>query len=88
MYMPHEARATKGNLTRMFYDGIFLGMYGKTGEFLVGTDKGALKVRTIRRRPLDERWSASQLRTIKGTPWCPLGDDTEGPVGVHPRLRR
>ena len=41
--------------------GIMLGVRAISGEFWVGTSEGVLKIRTIRRVPIDKRWDTNLL---------------------------
>ena len=60
-----------------------MGTLMRTGETIIGTDAGALRVRTVRRMPEDKRWSKEAVNNIKGTPWAPSGDEEEKPIGVR-----
>ena len=51
-----------------FLDGIFLGMRLRSGEILVGTTKGDIKTRTLRRRVEEEQWDNEFARSFKGEP--------------------
>ena len=57
---------------------IWLGIREESGEVIVGTSDGVIKVRTVRRKGSEEeRWNIVQLNEMKGTPWEPqLGVDT------------
>ena len=53
-------------------DGIYLGMINRSEEYLVGTDKGVLKVRSIRRHGMRElQWDRNMFNDMKGVPWEP-----------------
>ena len=56
-------------LASLWEDGIFLGVKGSSGEFIVGDKQGVWKTRTMRRRPIEERWSAENLELVGGVPW-------------------
>ena len=58
-----------GKLTSMWSDGIFLGVKGKSGAFVIGDGKGVWKTRTVQRKPVDERWSVANADLVKGAPW-------------------
>lgn len=58
-----------GKLSVMWNDGVFLGIKGKTGEYIVGDAKGVWKTRTLQRKPLEERWPSSNAELIRWTPW-------------------
>jgi len=53
----------------MWGTGIFLGVKSDSSEFFIGTSEGILKIRTIKRVPPSQRWNASTLEWIRGTPW-------------------
>ena len=58
-----------GKLTCLWSDGVFLGVKGTTGEYIVGTEDGVWRTRTLRRRPVQERWNADNLAKVGGVPW-------------------
>ena len=45
-----------GKLTVLWDEGVFLGVKGRTGEFVMGDARGIWKTRTIQRTPLSSRW--------------------------------
>ena len=53
----------------MWSDGVYLGLKGKTGEIIVGDEKGIWKTRTIQRKPMAERWMRSSVDMVKHVPW-------------------
>ena len=52
--------------------GVYVGYDMRTMESLVGTPAGVFKVTDIRRRPLQERWSADRAFSIAGSPKAPV----------------
>ena len=58
----------RGNMEDTFLDGIFLGMTLRSDEILVGTTRGVIKTRTLRRRVEKEQWDNEFARSIKGEP--------------------
>ena len=50
-------------------EGYYLGKVWRTGEAIVGTNKGIVKAGTIRRAGAHRRWDAEGLESIKGLPW-------------------
>ena len=62
----------RGNMEYTFLDGILLGMRLRSDENLVGTARGAVKARTLRRRVEEELWDNEFARLIKGEPWQPV----------------
>ena len=41
-------------------------------ENLVGTEKGVIKCRTVRRMPEEQRWNKELVPNMKGSPWEPV----------------
>ena len=64
-------------LTSLWEDGIFLGVKGSSGEFIVGNKLGVWKTRTMRRRPAEERWNVENLELVGGVPWKASEEDKE-----------
>ena len=57
-----------GKMSVRWESGIFLGVKGRTGEFIVGDEAGVWKTRTIQRKPAGERWSADNAKFVKWVP--------------------
>ena len=71
-------RPVGGNLSKLtclWEDGIFLGVKGSSGEYIVGDGNGVWKTRTLMRRPLEERWDKGALGLVGGVPWRVNDDD-------------
>ena len=51
---------------------MYVGCNIRTREDLVSTDRGVFIVSTVRRRPIEERWSKELLDGIVGTPAAPV----------------
>ena len=71
-------RPVGGNLSKLtclWEDGIFLGVKGSSGEYIVGDGNGVWKTRTLMRRPLEERWDKGALVLVGGVPWRVNDDD-------------
>ena len=64
-----------GKLTCLWEDGIFLGVKGSSGEYVVGDGYGVWKTRTLMRRHLEERWDQGALGLVGGVPWRVNDDD-------------
>ena len=80
--------AHKNSWSDRYVEGVYLGSDIRTNESIVGTDHGVYRAGQIRRRPLDERWSASVLGAIKGCPQQPVPGATGSmPSYVRPELR-
>ena len=50
-------------------NGVWLGVLDGSGEKVVGTPEGCIKVRSIRRKPEQERWNHDFMTTLRGVPW-------------------
>ena len=46
-------------MTILWEEGVFLGVKGRTGEFIIGSPKGVWKTRTLQRTPMTTRWARS-----------------------------
>ena len=66
-----------GKLTCMWDDGVFLGVKGSTGETIVGDKSGVWVTRTVKRKPVEERWDRQNIERIVGVPWKKNADDKE-----------
>ena len=58
-----------GKLTGMWKDGIYLGVKATMAEVIVGNRNGAWLTRTVRRKPITERWDRSNLEIVVAVPW-------------------
>ena len=58
-----------GKLSCLWSDGIYLGVKGSTGEFIVGDCVGMWKTRTVRRKIESERWNKDKIKLVGGVPW-------------------
>ena len=63
-----------GKLTSL-WDGIFLGVMGKSGELIVGDGKGVWKTRTVHREQHSERWDPKTIDLVQHPPWRTCDDD-------------
>ena len=52
-----------------WFDGVYLGVWGVSGEHILGTNKGVVKARSIQRLPLMQRRNQSAVQAVVGTPW-------------------
>ena len=69
MYKPLKLSGHhRGNMEDTFLDGIFLDMRLRSDEILVGTARGVIKTRALRRRVEEEQWDNEFARSIKGEP--------------------
>ena len=71
-----------------FAEGIWLGVNMRTSESIVGTYDGVCRAGAIRRKPAEERWSATFLQELKGCPQqsVPGRDIYRMPNYVRPEL--
>ena len=46
-------------------EGVYLGIVNQTSESIIATDKGIVCVRTVRRMPVEQRWSRDKVFGIK-----------------------
>ena len=81
---------TKGKSKAMsrWETGIWLGVREESGEIYMGTDKGVIKVRSIKRKgSKEERWNMVQLDEMVGTPWEPEPGRPDTEVQAQIRAR-
>ncbi len=65
--MPESAGKDKWDVR--WREGIFLVIRDSSGEFIVGTTEGAIKVRGIRRLARhSDRWDCARLNSMEGVP--------------------
>ena len=68
-YMPLSSNDAKLNkMDVKLHDGVWLGMDGRDGSVGVRTASGVVMARTIRRKPIDSRWSRDEVERRSGTP--------------------
>ena len=63
---------------------IFLGLKLNSGEKIVATEDGIIKVRSIRRKLESERWNVEDHMLIKRFPWRPYEASEEDEVHIRP----
>ena len=62
--------ASLANKARSLWSsGVWLGRSDATDENIIGTATGVKLIRTIRRRPVGEQYSAEAVQSMRGTPW-------------------
>ena len=52
--------------------GIWIGFLDHSNEHIIGTEKGTLKCRAIRRHDQSEQFNALMIEKMSGTPWRPV----------------
>ena len=50
-------------------EGIFLGFSRSANSYVIGTDEGIVRARSIYRRPAENRWSVDRATSLTATPW-------------------
>ena len=61
---------TDGNMGPRMFPGTFVGYHHFSNTYRVANAAGDIvKVRSIMRRPMEDRWNAEQLKSIRTTPW-------------------
>ena len=71
-YLKPESKG-KTKLKSRWETGIWLGIREESGETLIGTKEGVIKVRSFREKGTNqERWNQDVLKEMKGTPWQPV----------------
>ncbi len=80
---PKRSRTStrKQALVSRWKHAIWVGMSERSNEHVVVLAEGgpAIKVRTIKRKPITDRWSAEAIDNIKATPRRPKPQDEEQP---------
>ena len=82
----------KGNMAPRMYPGVFLGYHHNSNAYRVATAEGnAIKVRSVLRGTMADRWCAESIKSIAATPWSlrvvsapqviESGPSVEKPVG-------
>ena len=69
MWKRTHAGGALGKLSSTWSDGVFLGVRGKSGEYIVGDKKGVWEARSLQRRPVGERWNPESIEMVKFVPW-------------------
>ena len=56
MYMQmNDGKDERAKIAKTLMNGIWLGIKGRTGEHIIGTERGIVKAYTVKRRPEEER---------------------------------
>ena len=67
-----KTKFNPGKFEAQWDSGVYVGFDMRTMESLVGTPSGVFKVSDVRRKPLQERWSAERLAQMTGSPKQPV----------------
>ena len=67
----HLRPGTRGvdNLDCRWDFGILQGVMDGSCECIIGTLEGIVKANTVKRRPIEERWSREAIEEMRGLPW-------------------
>ena len=76
-FRPHDV-LKQGGYNDRFEDGVWLGFNARSGENLVGTEKGVYRTGSMRRKAPDAQWSRELLDKIVGTPETPVSGGADG----------
>ena len=68
MFKIPKTKLTPGKFEAHWSSGVYMGFDMRTMESVLGTPSGVFKVSDVRRKPLQERWSADQLAQMSGSP--------------------
>ena len=71
----HRPRCEEG-----WHDGIFLGLNERADELIKGAAAGAVKTRSMKRKPAEEKWIKKLLQEINYHPW---GDTSKPDVPIE-----
>ena len=62
---------------------MWYGITDRSGEVIIGTEDGVVKVRDIRSLSEEEAWSVQWFNDVRGTPWEPI----PGRAGIEVEAR-
>ena len=71
LYKPLKDNAAANKMDERFHEGVWIGFNTHSKEHLIGTPEGVIRARTLRRRPMSERWSHQAVLGVRGTPRNP-----------------
>ena len=60
--------------------GKWLGRATESDEHIVGTAQGVYTARSVRAKNDQEIWNVGLIKSMKGTPWAPRGEDSQAEV--------
>ena len=80
LYMKlHNSTILKGKMEERYHQGIWLGLRQKSDEAIIATDRGVVKVKSVRRVIESKRWETEIFMRMRGTPQQPV----PGRLGDH-----
>ena len=65
--------------------GVWLGVFERSSEIIIGTPEGIVKARTVRRKgSAEESWDVELFNKFTGTPWkmTPEADGENVPLAI------
>ena len=71
-----------------FIPGIWHGRATESDEHIVGTAQGVYTARSVRAKNDQEIWSGDLIRSVRGTPWAPRGEDSQAEVRMPEERHR
>ena len=75
LYMPlRSSKVGRSKLEMKMEDGVFVGMRMRSDEIMIGTGRGTVKARRIKRRCIEERWDAEFVAKLREAPASPCPD--------------
>ena len=84
MYMPsNNTSKSAPKMYAKFHDGIWLGLRMKNDESIIGTPNGVIKAKTVRRLPVDQRWCAEEVLSIRGLLSNPVPGVGGDPISIE-----
>ncbi len=76
-----------GDFQDKFETGVWLGCIIRSGEHLIGTEKGVYTASSIVRHPEDKKWSSELVSKIKGTPREPVPGSGSSRVHAYAKAK-
>ena len=73
----------KNKLESAWAEGIWLGHARGSSEALIGAADGVVRARAVKRKPEEERWNASVVLSVQGTPARPNPQQPGNDIPVH-----
>ena len=71
LYLPIKTvRRNKGDAAKK--QGVWIGTIERTEEAIIGIEHGVIKCRTVTRLAEGDRWSADNIKKMRGFPWEPI----------------
>ena len=63
-----KTKLNPGTFEDRWDEGVWLGLDMRTAEYMIGTSVGVFRVATVRRKPIDARWSVARIRDMRTVP--------------------